>query len=297
MNSFTLWLMIWLLACGLLRGAENIPSPSNLLASAQKAGRAKNWPEASALYSAYLKLDPVSPTADKVRTEMRNIRWRMVYLSTLEGAELPVQQAEEEHVEELLDQTRYDEAVELSMGMIRKRPTHWRSYLLAAASFAGRGEYDSAREILSLGGPVMDAIQLKNAEAMYAELLKEERLQSELKQASELLKANKPGEAANRYVALAKEWPAREDLLRLAIQSSVLAERYTMALSLVKESPHIKPQVKDELNRELTKLRNEYLSLQSPGPSRSSNPATQRATGGSRSPSMSKDFLNRIGKP
>jgi len=272
---------------------------------AEKDGR---WADALLAYRAYLSVAGTAPMADKVRQELKDIQWRVQVLKSPEALqELQQQKKDEAEVRQMLGFGLFKDAAAKSLQMVRQRPSHWRSYFLAAAAFEKLGDFNTARQVLRAGRSAMDATQAIRADTMIAAIDDSEKQSRAVARAQEHLKHTRYRDAAVIYRDLVHEHPNNLTYRRLALQISLLAEDFGDALKLV-EDPSLPPEhampkeVHDKLVADILKLqkdrdpaeekRRNMARAEGSSPARTSS-ADKKKSGSS---SMADDFLTRIKK-
>jgi tetratricopeptide (TPR) repeat protein len=280
-----------------------------ILLKASEAEFNSQWHAAALFFNVYLSRDSTSPTAQRVRQELENIRWRSKVLFTMP-------RYFEEQTNDLKDARLLyelglnEEAAKAAAKLVATHPEQSQNYFLAAAALLKIGRFDGTKDCLALGWLRFSERERDLALQMMIQADREERKLTSLQKVAALLKASKFRDADTVYQGLVEEHPGDAEIRQSAIRTAVLAENFRGALKLIEaplrlpsgETRELPAETRKKLTAEVKKLMpptkgerppqnsNSISSKKpSPGPASPKAPTEKPA-------SMAQDFLNRIKK-
>lgn len=277
-----------------------------LLKRASDAEFEKKWETAMLYFQIYLTKDQTSDTADKVRAELNNIRWRSKLYSA-ETEKLDKQSQALKQGRLLFELGLFDDAARLAAELATDYPEYWQSHFLAACALLRLGQYEAARQFLVEGTARMGKQEMDQAVDLMVLIDKEERKSILLKKVDLLLRESKASEAFVLYQKLTEDNPEDPKIRVSSIQLAVLAKDYASALKLLGtplllpdgSTREIPAKIREKLQAELKNLQRNSKETAAPKGAPIKKPSkapTKSTTQKVNKASMSDDFLNRIKK-
>ncbi len=280
-----------------------------ILLKASEAEFSAEWQAATLYFHLYLSKDSTSATAERVRQELDNIRWRSQVLFT-RPRYVEQQTNDFKDARLLYELGLNEEAVKAAAKLLLWHPEQSQNYFLAAAALLRVGRFEETKDCLTRGWFRFSERERDLALQMMIQVDREERKLTSLQKVAGLLKESKFRDADSAYQILVEEHPEDAQIRQSAIRTAVLAENFQGALRLIEaplrlpngETRELPAETRDKLTAEVKKLlsqskgeRHPQNASSSGGKKPSSSPPASKGTN-EKPGSMAQDFLNRIKK-